>query len=171
MSATVETPIVPGPVQGPTREEPLIEALLLDDYRSLVHLAYLILPPAISRARRVAAAHAVVQRALPPGLTLPNHLTLPTSLVVPPDVRVPATRHREFMRRRVVDEATRQAERRSVLARLGSALAPADALGFDPCSTRPDRTAIARRRTRGRRVSIAFTLVVTAAILAALLTS
>ncbi|WP_350278379.1 hypothetical protein [Kribbella sp. HUAS MG21] len=171
MSATVDTPIVPGPVQGPTREEPLIEALLLDDYRSLVHLAYLILPPAISRARRVAAAHAVVQRALPPGLALPNHLVLPTSLVVPPDVRVPATRHREFMRRRVVEEATRQAEQRSFLARLGSALAPADALGFDPCSTRPDRSAIPRRRARGRRFAIAVSLVTAAGILAALLTS
>jgi hypothetical protein len=171
MSATVETPIVPGPVQGPTREEPLIEALLLDDYRSLVHLAYLILPPAISRARRVAAAHAVVQRALPPGLALPTDLALPSSLTVPQDVRVPATRHREFMRRRVVEEATRQAERRSLLERLGSVLAPSDELGFDPCTTRPDRSAITRRRVRGRRVAIVCTLVLTTGILAALLTS
>lgn len=170
MSATVESPIVPGPVQGPTREEPLIEALLLDDYRSLVHLAYLILPPSISRARRVAAAHGVVQRALPPGLPLPTDLVLPSSLVVPADVRVPATRHREFMRRRVVEEATRQAEQRSVLARLGSVLAPADGLGFDPCSTRPDRTAITRRRARGRRVTIAATLLTVTVILAGLLT-
>jgi hypothetical protein len=171
MSATIESPIVPGPVQGPTREEPLIEALLLDDYRSLVHLAYLILPPAISRARRVAAAHAVVQRAVPPALTLPTDLVLPSSLTVPPDVRVPATRHREFMRRRVVEEATRQAERRSFLARLGSALAPADELGFEPCTIRPDRSAVARRCARGRRFAIATVLVVTAGILAALLTS
>ncbi|HWD79927.1 MAG TPA: hypothetical protein VG497_13625, partial [Kribbella sp.] len=91
-------------------------------------------------------------------------------LVVPADVRVPATRHREFMRRRVVEEATRQAERRSFPARLGSVLAPADALGFDPCSTRPDRTAITRRRTRGRRVAITTTLIVATAILTALLT-
>jgi len=170
-SDTTSTPIVPGPVQGPTREEPLIEALLLDDYRSLVHLAYLILPPVISRARRVAAAHAVVQRALPPGLPLPTDLVLPSSLTVPSDVRLPATRHREFMRRRVVDEATRQAEQRSLFARLGGALAPSDELGFDPCTTRPDRTATSRRRARGRRVAIAFTLVVTAGVLAALLTS
>ena len=170
MSATVETPIVPGPVQGPTREEPLIEALLLDDYRSLVHLAYLILPPSISRARRVAAAHAVVQRALPAGLALPADLALPSSLTVPPDVRLPATRHREFMRRRVIEEATRQAERRSFPARLGGVLAPYDELGFDPCTTRPDRTAHTRRRARGRRVAITFTLVLTTAILAALCT-
>jgi hypothetical protein len=169
MSATVETPIVPGPVQGPTRQEPLIEALLLDDYRSLVHLAYLILPPAISRARRVAAAHAVVQRALPPGLALPTELVLPSSLTVPPDVRVPATRHREFMRRRVVEEATRQAERRSFPARLGSALAPADELGFEPCTTRPDRSAITRRCARGRLVSIAAALTLATVVLATLL--
>ncbi|MGW7686276.1 hypothetical protein ACWGID_36365 [Kribbella sp. NPDC054772] len=171
MSATVETPIVPGPVHGPTREEPLIEALLLDDYRSLVHLAYLILPPAISRARRVAAAHAVVHRALPPGLELPGELELPSSLVVASDLRVPATRHREFMRRRVVQEATREAERRPVLARLGSVLAPADGLGFDPCATRTDRTALHRRCARGRRVTIAATVLLTTIVLATLLLS
>jgi hypothetical protein len=153
MSATVETPIIPGPIQGPTREEPLVEALLLDDYRALVHLAYLVLPPAISRARRVAAAHAVVQRALPPGLTLP------------------AVEPREFMRRRVVDEATRQAARRSALARLGGALAPADGLGFDPCATRVDRTAIRRRCARGRRVAIASTVLLTTGVLVSLLMS
>ncbi|MFC6155113.1 hypothetical protein [Kribbella jiaozuonensis] len=158
MTATIETPIVPGPIQGPTREEPLIEALLLDDYRSLVHLAYLILPPAISRARRVAAAHAVVQRALPPDLTLPYSPT------------APATRHREFLRHRVVQEATRQAADRSLLARLGSAIAPADGLEFDPCTIRPDRTAI-RRCARGRRLAIAATLLLTAGIMVALLTS
>jgi hypothetical protein len=165
MSATIETPIVPGPIQGPTREEPLVEALLLDDYRSLVHLAYLILPPAISRARRVAAAHAVVQRALPPGLELPYSLTSQ------PEVSVPATRHREFLRGRVVQEATRQAAERSLLARLGSVIAPADGLEFDPCSVRPDRTAIHRRCARGRRLAIAATLLLTAGIMAALLTS
>lgn len=167
MSATIETPIVPGPIQGPTREEPLVEALLLDDYRSLVHLAYLILPPAISRARRVAAAHAVVQRALPPGLALPREL--PYSLTAPSDVAVPATRHREFLRRRVVQEATRQAAERSLLERLGSVIAPADGLEFDPCTVRPDRTAIHRRCARGRRVAVAATLVLTTAILLALL--
>lgn len=63
MSATVRTPLVPGPVQGPTREEPQVEALLLDDYSALVHPAYLILPPSISRQRRVVAAHAVLNAA------------------------------------------------------------------------------------------------------------
>ncbi|GAA1577237.1 hypothetical protein GCM10009804_37300 [Kribbella hippodromi] len=159
MTATVETPIVPEPVQGPTREEPSIEALLLDEYRSLVHLAYLILPPAISRARRIASAHAAVHRALPPTLTLPADLT-PSPVLA-----------REFMRRRVVEEATRQAAARSVLARLGSVLAPADGLGFEPCSTRVDRSTITRRRTRGRRVAIITTIAVTTAILLTLLTS
>lgn len=171
MSATVETPIVPGPVQGPTREEPLIEALLLDEYRSLVHLAYLILPPAISRARRVAAAHGVVQRALPPDLALPRDLSLPSSLTVPSDVTVPATRQREFLRHRVVQEATRQAAERSLLSRLGSVIAPADGLGFEPCTIRPDRSTITRRCARGRRLTVAVTVVLTAGILAGLLLS
>ncbi|HEY9334200.1 MAG TPA: hypothetical protein VIQ79_07265, partial [Kribbella sp.] len=73
-------------------------------------------------------------------------------------------------RRRVIEEATRQAERRSFPARLGGVLAPSDELGFDPCTTRPDRTAHTRRRARGRRVAITFTLVLTTAILAALCT-
>ncbi|GAA2839969.1 hypothetical protein [Kribbella solani] len=169
MTATVETPIVPGPVQGPTREEPSIEALLLDEYRSLVHLAYLILPPAISRPRRIAAAHAVVHRALPPSFTFP-----PDAVPEGAGERragVSATGPREFMRLRVVEEATRQAASRSVLARLGSVLAPADGLGFEPCSTRADRTAITRRRARGRRVAVITTVAVTAAILLALLAS
>ena len=150
MSATIETPLIPGPIQGPTREVPQIEAFLLDDYPSLVHLAYLILPPSVSRARRVAAAHAVVQRALPPGLTLP------------------AVEPREFMRRRVVREAARQASRRTALARLGSVLAPTDGLSFRPCATTTDRTAIPRRCARGRRVAIACTLVIGAGILVSL---
>jgi hypothetical protein len=152
MSATVETPLVPGPIQGPTREEPQVEALLLDDYAALVHLAYLILPPSISRARRVAAAHAVVQRALPPGIHLPQD-------------------PREFMRRRVVQEATMQASRQTKLARLSGVLAPADGLGFEPCATTVDRTAIRRRNARGRRAAIAFTALFAVAILLVLLTS
>jgi hypothetical protein len=153
MSATVRTPLVPGPVQGPTREEPHIEALLLDDYSSLVHLAYLILPPSIRRARRVIAAHAVVQRALPPGLALPTGDP------------------REFMRQRVVQEATKQVSQRIALARLGGVLARADELGFEPCATHVDHIAIRRRNECGRRVAIAFTLLLTLGILLALLTS
>jgi len=153
MSATVETPLVPGPIQGPTREEPQIEALLLGDYASLVHLAYLILPPSISRSRRIAAAHAVVQRALPPG------------------VRLPSGDPREFLRRRVVQEAGRQASAQSMLDRLGGLFAPADSLGFEPCATTIDRSTIRRRNCRGRRLAIAVTLPLTLGILASLLLS
>lgn len=148
MSATVQTPLVPGPIQGPTREEPQIEALLPDDYAFLVHLAYLILPPSISRPRRVTAAHAVVQRALPPDTSYP----------------------REVMRQRVIQEAAHQASRRTPLCRLSSALAPRDAADFTPCARTLDRTALHHRTTRGRRLAIAFTLLTTLAILASLLT-
>ena len=41
------------------------EAALVDRYTNLVRLAYLILPVALSRHRRVLVAHALVQRALP----------------------------------------------------------------------------------------------------------
>jgi hypothetical protein len=150
MSATVETPLVPGPIQGPTREEPQIEALLLDDYASLVQLAYLILPPSISRQRRVAAAHGVVQRALPPG-------GLPWGA----DRR---TRHR------VVQEAARQASRRTPLCRLGGAFAPSDPEDFDPCATHLDATALQLRNKRGRRVAIAVTVLLAVTILTSLLT-
>ena len=119
----------------------------------MVHLAYLILPPSISRQRRVTAAHAVVQRALPPGLALPTGDP------------------REFMRQRVVQEATTQASQRTALARLGGVLARADDLGFEPCATHVDHTAIRRRNQCGRRVAIAFTVLLTLGVLLALLTS
>lgn len=150
MSATVQAPLVPGPVQGPTRDEPLVEALLLDDYRSLVRLAYLILPPSISRSRRIAAAHRVVQAAVPPGLPVPD--------------REP----RDFLRRRVVQEAALEAARRRVLERLGSVFAPTDPANFDPCAIDLDRTAIAERCRLGRRVALAGTGLLTACVLAAL---
>ncbi|MCC4320992.1 hypothetical protein [Streptomyces malaysiensis] len=41
------------------------EAALVEHYPRLVRLAYLILPPGIGRTRRVLAAHALAQRALP----------------------------------------------------------------------------------------------------------
>ncbi|MFI1224698.1 MULTISPECIES: hypothetical protein [unclassified Streptomyces] len=41
------------------------EAALVEHYPRLVRLAYVVLPPALGRHRRVLAAHAVVQRALP----------------------------------------------------------------------------------------------------------
>ncbi|NED91100.1 hypothetical protein G3I76_64830, partial [Streptomyces sp. SID11233] len=44
---------------------PQAEAALVEHYPRLVRLAYLVLPPALGRHRRVLAAHAAVQRALP----------------------------------------------------------------------------------------------------------
>ncbi len=41
------------------------EAALVEHYPRLVRLAYVVLPPALGRHRRVLTAHAVVQRALP----------------------------------------------------------------------------------------------------------
>ncbi|MCZ9343461.1 hypothetical protein NGM37_37475, partial [Streptomyces sp. TRM76130] len=41
------------------------EAALVEHYPRLVRLAYLVLPPAMGRTRRVLTAHALVQRALP----------------------------------------------------------------------------------------------------------
>ncbi|MER5279971.1 hypothetical protein ABT025_30120 [Streptomyces sp. NPDC002809] len=41
------------------------EATLMEHYPRLVRLAYLVLPPSLGRHRRVLAAHAAVQRALP----------------------------------------------------------------------------------------------------------
>ncbi len=149
MSATVQTPLVPGPIQGPTREEPQIEALLSDDYACLVHLAYLILPPSISRQGRVAAAHAVVQRALPPhGACQP-----------------------EFIRRSVVQEASRQASRRTALCRLVGLFAPSDAAEFTPCARDLDSTAARQRARRGRRVAVTITVLTAVGILASLLMS
>lgn len=53
---------VPGPI-----DVGQAEAALVEHYPRLVRLAYLVLPPAQGRHRRVLAAHAVVQRALPRG--------------------------------------------------------------------------------------------------------
>ncbi|MFJ5259319.1 hypothetical protein ACIQAC_02410 [Streptomyces sp. NPDC088387] len=43
------------------------EAALVEHYPRLVRLAYLVLPPSLSRGRRVLTAHALTQRALPRG--------------------------------------------------------------------------------------------------------
>ncbi|MFF5784979.1 hypothetical protein ACFY8P_08435 [Streptomyces sp. NPDC012693] len=50
------------PADRPARED--AEAALVENYPRLVRLAYLILPPALGRHRRVLTAHALVQRAL-----------------------------------------------------------------------------------------------------------
>ncbi len=53
------------------------EAALVEHYPRLVRLAYLVLPPGVSRGRRVLAAHAVVQRSLPRQRTSTRGLELP----------------------------------------------------------------------------------------------
>ncbi|MGW1258883.1 hypothetical protein ACWD5Q_27775 [Streptomyces sp. NPDC002513] len=46
------------------------EATLVEHYPRLVRLAYLVLPTGLGRSRRVLTAHALAQRALPPGRAL-----------------------------------------------------------------------------------------------------
>ncbi|MEW2178696.1 hypothetical protein AB0890_20495 [Streptomyces sp. NPDC005406] len=48
------------------------EATLMEHYPRLVRLAYLVLPPSLGRHRRVLAAHATVQRALPGARAAPE---------------------------------------------------------------------------------------------------
>ncbi|MGG8409819.1 hypothetical protein ACM614_26185, partial [Streptomyces sp. 12297] len=43
------------------------EAAIVEHYTRLVRIGYLVLPPALGRNRRVLTAHALAQRALPPG--------------------------------------------------------------------------------------------------------
>ncbi|MEV7283603.1 hypothetical protein AB0O01_03375 [Streptomyces sp. NPDC093252] len=52
---------------GPVVDVEQAEAALVEHYPRLVRLAYLVLPPDLSRGRRVLGAHALVQRALPRG--------------------------------------------------------------------------------------------------------
>ncbi|MFE3720546.1 hypothetical protein [Streptomyces cyaneofuscatus] len=50
------------------------EAALVEHYPRLVRLAYVVLPPSLGRHRRVLAAHAAVQRALPVTRTAPARM-------------------------------------------------------------------------------------------------
>ncbi|MEV6761229.1 hypothetical protein AB0N16_11365 [Streptomyces sp. NPDC051105] len=52
---------------GPAVDVEQAEAALVEHYPRLVRLAYLVLPPGLSRGRRVLTAHSLVQRALPRG--------------------------------------------------------------------------------------------------------
>ncbi|WP_405679626.1 hypothetical protein [Streptomyces sp. NBC_01511] len=63
-SAASASPIPPAPAPAPVDVEQA-EAALVEHYQRLVRLAYLVLPPALGRNRRVLTAHAVVQRSLP----------------------------------------------------------------------------------------------------------
>jgi hypothetical protein len=53
------------------------EAALVEHYPRLVRLAYLVTQPTLGRHRRVLAAHALVQRALPRGRTVSEPVPLP----------------------------------------------------------------------------------------------
>ncbi|MFD6419978.1 hypothetical protein [Streptomyces sp. NPDC060194] len=56
----------PHPHAAPPGDAEQAEAALVEHYPRLVRLAYLVLPPARGRERRVLRAHALVQRSLPP---------------------------------------------------------------------------------------------------------
>lgn len=60
-------PRPPVPSTEPTVDVGQAEAALVEHYPRLVRLAYLVLPPALGRTRRVLTAHALTQRALPRG--------------------------------------------------------------------------------------------------------
>ncbi|WP_406001271.1 hypothetical protein [Streptomyces sp. NBC_00829] len=66
----VTTPAPPAPVPGPVAVEQA-EAALVEHYPRLVRIAYLVLPPALGRNRRVLTAHALAQRSLPRSRTAP----------------------------------------------------------------------------------------------------
>ncbi|MBB4892754.1 hypothetical protein FHS39_001765 [Streptomyces olivoverticillatus] len=68
--ATVPRPPAPVDVEQ-------AEAVLIEHYPRLVRLAYLVLPPALGRNRRVLTAHALVQRALPRNRVGASELSLP----------------------------------------------------------------------------------------------
>ncbi|MGA6171062.1 hypothetical protein ACPEIF_12545 [Streptomyces sp. NPDC012600] len=53
------------------------EAALVEHYPRLVRLAYVVLPPALGRHRRVLAAHGAVQRALPGPRSAPDRVRVP----------------------------------------------------------------------------------------------
>ncbi|NEA48298.1 hypothetical protein G3I35_19020, partial [Streptomyces sp. SID10815] len=59
----------PPSASAPVLDVGQAEAALVEHYPRLVRLAYLLLPPALGRGRRVLTAHSLVQRALPRGRT------------------------------------------------------------------------------------------------------
>lgn len=85
-----------------------VEAALLDGYSAFVRLAYLILPPSLGRHRRILAAHGVVQR------SLPDRRRLERQLAGESDAS-------GFLRRRVVQDAIKQADSRTPLRLLPQA--------------------------------------------------
>ncbi|MFF6910453.1 hypothetical protein ACFY9Q_31490 [Streptomyces sp. NPDC012389] len=82
------------------------EAALVEHYPRLVRLAYVVLPPALGRHRRVLAAHGAVQRALPGARTSPDRLRVPAqSRRSPEAAEAPASAPYAWMRLRVLRTA------------------------------------------------------------------
>ncbi|GAA3593750.1 hypothetical protein [Kribbella ginsengisoli] len=79
-----------------------VEAALVNGYPSFVRLAYLILPSSLGRHRRILAAHGIVQRALPDRRRLQRLLAGESDAT-------------SFLRRRVLQDAIKQASSRTPL--------------------------------------------------------
>ncbi|MFB8107582.1 hypothetical protein ACFC3O_33080 [Streptomyces sp. NPDC056007] len=82
------------------------EAALVEHYPRLVRLAYVVLPPALGRHRRVLAAHGAVQRALPGAGTAPDRMRVPAQSRRSPEAAgAPANAPYAWMRLRVLRTA------------------------------------------------------------------
>ncbi|MEV6203974.1 hypothetical protein AB0M64_28960 [Streptomyces sp. NPDC051771] len=84
-------------ISAPRPSRDAAEAALVEHYPELARLAHLVLPPSLGRQRRVLAAHAVVQRALPRGG--------PARTGVLPRPRSPREEAHAWLRARVVTGA------------------------------------------------------------------
>ena len=104
------------------------EAALVEHYPRLVRLGYLVLPPSLSRHRRVLAAHALAQRALPRARPPAEEVPLPAPRdgaahdAVPPGAPA-ADRGYAYVRLRVLRRALR-GERPGAAGWLHRTLAP-----------------------------------------------
>ncbi|MFI1729394.1 hypothetical protein ACH40E_09200 [Streptomyces acidicola] len=72
-------PRPPAPATEPAVAIEQAEAALVEHYPRLVRLAYLVLPPALGRTRRVLTAHALTQRALPRGCSAKSVIPAPAT--------------------------------------------------------------------------------------------
>ncbi|MFJ9584671.1 hypothetical protein [Streptomyces acidicola] len=72
-------PRPPAPATEPAVAIEQAEAALVEHYPRLVRLAYLVLPPALGRTRRVLTAHALTQRALPRGRSAKSVIPAPAT--------------------------------------------------------------------------------------------
>lgn len=72
-------PRPPVPSSEPVVDIEQAEAALVEHYPRLVRIAYLVLPPALGRTRRVLTAHALTQRALPRSRSSRSVIPAPTA--------------------------------------------------------------------------------------------